>query len=423
MRMDGNCAVKSWGLAAVLGLLAFLLLMEQGFGAAVFLGLLAFVLLGVLFNWLFCAPLPQPAPREAASLAGASAAAPAAPAPASSAAATGSASAAAQASGGAASAAGASGAASESGASGSDAAAAGAGGADASGADAASDTAEQATGADDETQPDASEDTDAKGADTAAVAGQVGSLVKPSTPLAGEAELASRKGTWKYSKDDAGSASSGAATSGGAGGAGADVAMASASGDDAGATSAPEKAVAEEGAESGTVTGTAAATIKPSKALAGEAELSARKGSWTYSKDGAQPGSGAAAPSGDASTGAAAETGEAARVDDDKDGTVEGSDEGQKPVLLDAPRGGQADNLKEIKGIGPKLEKLCHSLGVYHFDQIAAWTPAEVAWADANMVGFRGRVTRDNWVEQAKILASGGETEFSKRVEKGGVYD
>ncbi|WP_425098439.1 NADH-quinone oxidoreductase subunit E [Tropicibacter sp. S64] len=96
---------------------------------------------------------------------------------------------------------------------------------------------------------------------------------------------------------------------------------------------------------------------------------------------------------------------------------------GSKPATLDAPREGGADDLKKIKGIGPKLEQLCHELGFWHFDQIAAWTEAEVAWVDANLEGFKGRVTRDEWVAQAKTLASGGETEFSERVEKGDVYD
>ncbi|MEO0486080.1 MAG: NADH:ubiquinone oxidoreductase [Pseudomonadota bacterium] len=93
-----------------------------------------------------------------------------------------------------------------------------------------------------------------------------------------------------------------------------------------------------------------------------------------------------------------------------------------KPTALSEAREGGADNLKEIKGIGPKLEKLCNSMGFYHFDQIAAWTDAEVAWVDDNLEGFKGRVTRDKWVEQAKILAAGGDTEFSKRVDGGKVY-
>ena len=78
--------------------------------------------------------------------------------------------------------------------------------------------------------------------------------------------------------------------------------------------------------------------------------------------------------------------------------------------------------LKEIKGVGPKLEKVLNELGFYHFDQIAGWSDDEVNWVNQNLTGFRGRVTRDNWVEQAKVLASGGETEFSKRVDKGDVY-
>ena len=108
--------------------------------------------------------------------------------------------------------------------------------------------------------------------------------------------------------------------------------------------------------------------------------------------------------------------------DYDGDGVIEGKDEGTKPATLAAARDGGPDDLKRIKGIGPKLEKLCHSLGFYHFDQVAAWTADEVAWVDANLEGFKGRVSRDKWVAQAKLLAEGGETEFSKRVEDGDVY-
>ncbi len=78
-----------------------------------------------------------------------------------------------------------------------------------------------------------------------------------------------------------------------------------------------------------------------------------------------------------------------------------------KPQGLTAARGGVADDLKRVKGIGPKLEQLCHSLGFYHLDQIANWTAAEIAWVDDNLEGFKGRVTRDNWVAQARDLAAG----------------
>lgn len=76
-----------------------------------------------------------------------------------------------------------------------------------------------------------------------------------------------------------------------------------------------------------------------------------------------------------------------------------------KPEGLSGPRGGKADDLKEISGVGPKMEGLLNHLGYYHFDQIAAWSPSEVAWVDDNLEGFKGRVTRDNWIAQAGKLA------------------
>jgi predicted flap endonuclease-1-like 5' DNA nuclease len=92
-----------------------------------------------------------------------------------------------------------------------------------------------------------------------------------------------------------------------------------------------------------------------------------------------------------------------------------------RPAALPAAHGGAPDDLKRLKGVGPKLEALLHSLGVYHFDQIAAWTPNEVAWMDEHLEGFRGRVTRDDWVGQARILAAGGVTAFAARVDAGDV--
>lgn len=78
---------------------------------------------------------------------------------------------------------------------------------------------------------------------------------------------------------------------------------------------------------------------------------------------------------------------------------------GEKPAILSGPRDGKPDNLKQISGIGPKLEKTLQSLGVYHFDQIAAWTPAEVDWVNA-AISFRGRIEREHWVEQAARLSA-----------------
>lgn len=90
------------------------------------------------------------------------------------------------------------------------------------------------------------------------------------------------------------------------------------------------------------------------------------------------------------------------------------SSDDDKPALLAAARDGGADDLKLLKGVGPKLEGLLNGLGIFHFDQIAAWTEREVAWVNDNL-SFKGRVERDNWIEQAKTLAAGGETDFSRR--------
>lgn len=94
----------------------------------------------------------------------------------------------------------------------------------------------------------------------------------------------------------------------------------------------------------------------------------------------------------------------------------------KKPKTLKGPRKSGADDLKQIKGVGPKLEKMLNDMGFYHFDQIAKWTAADIAWADENLQGFKGRVSRDDWAGQSKLLAEGKETEFSARVKKGDVY-
>ncbi len=86
-----------------------------------------------------------------------------------------------------------------------------------------------------------------------------------------------------------------------------------------------------------------------------------------------------------------------------------------RPTGLSAPRDGLPDDLTKIKGVGKKLEKLCNDLGVWHYDQIAGWTEEEIAWVDENLEGFKGRVTRDGWVEQAKALARNETPAFVRR--------
>ena len=92
----------------------------------------------------------------------------------------------------------------------------------------------------------------------------------------------------------------------------------------------------------------------------------------------------------------------------------------EKPVLLSEPRNGKKDNLSRIKGIGMKIEEALNEIGIYHFDQIAAWDAENITWADSTL-GFPGRAEREQWVSQAKALDAGEETEFSKRVDAGEV--
>ncbi len=89
--------------------------------------------------------------------------------------------------------------------------------------------------------------------------------------------------------------------------------------------------------------------------------------------------------------------------------------EGERPMMLAAPRNGIPDDLKEISGIGLKIEDALHELGIFHFDQIANWNEENIRWID-NYLVFKGRVNRENWVGQAKLLAAGRETDFSQRV-------
>ena len=73
------------------------------------------------------------------------------------------------------------------------------------------------------------------------------------------------------------------------------------------------------------------------------------------------------------------------------------------PVLYDiAPEA--VDDLKQIKGIGPKLEDMLNAMGIYRLEQIAAFTPENLSWVDSNLTAFKGRPLRDDWVSQARAL-------------------
>lgn len=82
-------------------------------------------------------------------------------------------------------------------------------------------------------------------------------------------------------------------------------------------------------------------------------------------------------------------------------------------VARAAPTGG--DDLLLIKGLGPKLKALLADMGVTTFAQIAAWTDADIDRIDAQLGRFQGRIRRESWVEQAKLLAAGDKAAFAQR--------
>ncbi|BDW83205.1 hypothetical protein MACH24_26430 [Erythrobacter sp. Dej080120_24] len=89
------------------------------------------------------------------------------------------------------------------------------------------------------------------------------------------------------------------------------------------------------------------------------------------------------------------------------------------PAPAPAPTG-EADDLKKIKGVGPKLVTMLKEQGITTYAQIAAWSDADVARIDETLGRFKGRIERDQWVEQAKLLAAGDEAGFTEKFGRDG---
>jgi predicted flap endonuclease-1-like 5' DNA nuclease len=85
-----------------------------------------------------------------------------------------------------------------------------------------------------------------------------------------------------------------------------------------------------------------------------------------------------------------------------------------------APTTGKADNLRRLIGIGPVNERLLKGLGVTTYAQIAAWTDADVKRVE-EVLNFDGRIAREKWIEQAKLLAAGDEAEFARQFPTAGT--
>ena len=89
-------------------------------------------------------------------------------------------------------------------------------------------------------------------------------------------------------------------------------------------------------------------------------------------------------------------------------------------VLVGEGQSTIGDDLKRIRGIGVSIENRLRSLGVMTYEQVANWTRADIDRISETL-DFKGRIERENWVEQARILASGGQTDFSRRIDRGEI--
>ena len=79
---------------------------------------------------------------------------------------------------------------------------------------------------------------------------------------------------------------------------------------------------------------------------------------------------------------------------------------------------GPRNDLKRIKGIGVVIDKKLEAMGITTYEQIAAWTTADIDKV-SNALDFKGRIEREQWVQQARILSGGGQTDFSRRMDRG----
>ena len=90
----------------------------------------------------------------------------------------------------------------------------------------------------------------------------------------------------------------------------------------------------------------------------------------------------------------------------------------EAPSPFMAAPDGEPDKLTLIKGVGPKLGDMLNAVGVYHFTQIAGWDSDQIAEVDSQLGSFKGRITRDRWVDQARLLADRNVAAFEREFGK-----
>lgn len=89
-----------------------------------------------------------------------------------------------------------------------------------------------------------------------------------------------------------------------------------------------------------------------------------------------------------------------------------------KPMVISSSK--KVDNLKKIQGINSNIEKNLHNLGIYQYEQIASWSAKNIEWIE-NFLELPFYIKKHKWVEQAKILKTGDETDYSRQVESGDI--
>lgn len=94
-------------------------------------------------------------------------------------------------------------------------------------------------------------------------------------------------------------------------------------------------------------------------------------------------------------------------------------EEAEEVIAAATPIASGGDDLGLIKGLGPKLKAQLADMGITTYAQIAAWDDAAIDRVDAQLGRFAGRIRRDNWVEQAKLLSAGDSAGFSAKFGNG----
>ncbi|MET0569760.1 MAG: hypothetical protein ABWZ74_11835, partial [Hyphomicrobiaceae bacterium] len=152
-----------------------------------------------------------------------------------------------------------------------------------------------------------------------------------------------------------------------------------------------------------------------------QAQILAKGGDTSYSREVDRLSGGeAAGAAGEAETAKSARATDLSGLRSVRSEALRGTEASDQPRPIGAAgRIALPNDLKRIRGIGVLIEKRLHAMGITSYAHIANWTAADIDRISQSL-DFKGRIERENWVEQARILAAGGQTEFSRRFDRTG---